>query len=177
MRAAVEIVLLSRRWADVLPDHARIVRRAARAALALTGAVNAPAELAVALADDTELRRMNRAFRGRDKTTNVLSFPGEPAPCLPPGRRHLGDVALALGQLEREAHRQGKPLADHLSHLVVHGVLHLLGHDHETKREALTMEAIEVAVLAKLGVADPYRSRPRPQARPMPEARAAAGRA
>jgi probable rRNA maturation factor len=86
----------------------------------------------------------------------VLSFPSG-SPTLPGEPRHLGDIALAYETLVREAGEEGKSLADHAAHLVVHGILHLLGQDHMNEAEAETMERIEVAALARIGVADPYR--------------------
>ena len=144
-------------WRRALPEVERVCDRAARAALAAGGAPQRPAELAIVLADDALLRALNRDWRGRDAPTNVLSFAaGEDAP--PPGAPLLlGDVVLAFETAATEAQAQGKPLADHLAHLVVHGVLHLLGFDHEIAAEAERMEALETRVLAGLGVADPYR--------------------
>jgi len=101
------------------------------------------------LADDALQRRLNHEFRGRDKSTNVLSFDGAPAA--------LGDVVLALETIAAEAEAQGKPLAHHVAHLVVHGVLHLLGYDHETQGQARSMERLEIEILAGLGIGDPYR--------------------
>ncbi|HEX5455552.1 MAG TPA: rRNA maturation RNase YbeY [Stellaceae bacterium] len=113
----------------------------------------------IILTDDAEQRRLNRDYRGQDKSTNVLSFalanPGDPlAPGMPVV---LGDVVLAFETVAREAAEQGKSLADHLRHLVVHGVLHLVGFDHENAAEAAIMEDREVAILRRLGVPDPYR--------------------
>ncbi|WP_312166320.1 rRNA maturation RNase YbeY [Phenylobacterium sp.] len=105
----------------------------------------------VLLTDDESVRELNARFRGKDKPTNVLSFP---APQNPEG--HLGDIALAFGVCVREATEQGKPLAHHLQHLVAHGVLHLVGYDHETDAEAEQMEGLERVILAGLGVPDPY---------------------
>jgi probable rRNA maturation factor len=105
----------------------------------------------VLLTDDAAVRELNANFRGKDAATNVLSFP---APTNP--ENHLGDVALAFGVCAREAAEQGKPLAHHLQHLTVHGVLHLLGYDHMRDDEAEAMEGLERAVLAGLGVPDPY---------------------
>ena len=107
--------------------------------------------LVVLLTDDATLRELNARFLGKDKPTNVLSFP---APNNPEGS--LGDIALAYGVCAREADEQGKTLAQHLSHLTVHGVLHLLGYDHIDDGEAEAMEALERAVLEALGVPDPY---------------------
>ncbi len=109
------------------------------------------------LADNRLSRRLNRTWRGKDKPTNVLSFPaadGEARPKDAP--RLLGDVVLAGGVVAAEAEAQGKRLSAHLAHLVVHGVLHLLGHDHERDRDAKRMEALEIRILRTLGVANPY---------------------
>jgi len=146
-------------WTQVLPEVEALARRAAAAALAGLPACAVPpmpAELSILLADDARLRDLNRRYRGLDRATNVLSFPGDlgaanGAPAL------LGDLALARETLVREAAEQSKPLADHLSHLVVHGVLHLLGYDHEEAAAAARMERLEIALLAGLGVPDPYR--------------------
>jgi len=107
--------------------------------------------ITVLLTDDASVRTLNADFRGKDGPTNVLSFPAAES-----ARPHLGDIALAYGVCAREAGAQGKPLADHLMHLTVHGVLHLLGYDHQTDAEAEAMEGIERAILSKLGVPDPY---------------------
>jgi probable rRNA maturation factor len=117
-----------------------------------------PVVATVALSVDTDVRRLNREFRGLDKPTNVLSFP---APEVAPGTsdhepRPLGDVIIALETLEREAAAEGKAPADHLRHLTIHGLLHLLGYDHETVADAEVMEALEIAILDDLGVANPY---------------------
>ncbi len=124
----------------------------------------APIELCVSLADDATLRDLNARYRGQDKPTNVLAFAYEEAdtpeavtPEAVPGLpRSMGDVILSLETLEREAAAQGKSLRDHFCHLVVHGCLHLVGFDHEERAEAEEMEALEVQVLAGLGIADPY---------------------
>jgi probable rRNA maturation factor len=138
---------------------------AARAALGAAppgwNAGSAAVELSIVLGDDALLRRLNRQWRGQDKATNVLSFPAQDALAAgaPPAGMPLplGDVVLAFGTAEGEAAAQGKTLADHLAHLVVHGVLHLLGLDHAQEAEAERMEALEIAVLAGIGIADPYR--------------------
>jgi probable rRNA maturation factor len=133
----------------VLPGVERLVRRAARAAV--TGARRGGRRsLTVALADDRCVRALNARDRGKDKPTNVLSYPsGE--------RAFLGDVALARQTVWREAKAQNKTPAEHVCHLVVHGTLHLLGYDHETgDADAERMEALERRILARLGIADPY---------------------
>ena len=133
-------------WTAAVPDAGARAEAAGRAALG-----GAAGEVVVLLTDDATVHDLNQRFRGKDRPTNVLSFPA-------PGtaRPHLGDLVLASGVCIAEAADQGKTVADHLSHLVVHGVLHLLGHDHENDAEAEAMEARERATLATLGVADPY---------------------
>ncbi len=135
-------------WTDALPRAEAVAAAAGEAALAAAGRTG---EVAVLLADDAAVQDLNARFRGRDAATNVLSFPAA-ASAAP----HLGDVALACGVCAREAQAQGKPLEAHLRHLVVHGVLHLLGFDHESDAEAEAMEALERSVLAVQGVPDPY---------------------
>lgn len=124
------------------------------AVAAAGAALDRPGDLTVLLTDDATVRDLNARFRGRDATTNVLSFPAPPT-----AAPHLGDIALAHGVCAREAAEQGKPLAQHLQHLVVHGVLHLLGFDHLEDDEAEDMEARERAILSRLGVPDPYAAR------------------
>lgn len=144
-------------WVAALPEAEAIVRRAAEAALSssfvaqATGEVRSLGSITFLLTDDESVRELNGRFRGKDSATNVLSFP---APANP--EDHLGDVALAYGVCAREAAEQGKPLSHHLQHLAVHGVLHLLGYDHIGDDEAEAMEGLERAVLAGLGVPDPY---------------------
>ncbi len=135
-------------WVTTLPQAESLVAAAAHAALAGAGRTG---DVVVLLADDASVRDLNNRFRGKDTVTNVLSFPAPPNP-----EDHLGDVALAYGVCAAEAAQQGKSLADHLQHLVAHGVLHLVGYDHENDADAADMEGLERAVLAGLGVADPY---------------------
>ena len=144
-RSKVDVVLLDAAWAKALPGVERQVRKAARAALGMR-----IRSLTVALSDDRRVRALNKRDRGKDKPTNVLSYPsGEKA--------FLGDIVLARQTVWREAHEQKKTPADHLTHLVVHGTLHLLGHDHETSdADADRMEALERRILKKLGISDPY---------------------
>ena len=144
----IEVEVEDLAWASALPTAAAVVERAATAALG-----TAEGDVVVLLTDDTTIRDLNARFRDRDRATNVLSFPaaGSAFP-------HLGDLVLAFGTCAAEADIQGKSLADHLTHLTVHGVLHLLGRDHENDAEAEEMEAEERSILASLGVADPYRT-------------------
>ena len=142
---SVNVVLLDPAWTKVLPGVDRLVRKAARAALG-----KGKRTLNVALADDRRVRTLNARDRRKNKPTNVLSYPSG-------GREFLGDVVLARQTVWREARQQRKTLADHVSHLVVHGTLHLLGYDHETgEADAERMEALERRILARLGIADPY---------------------
>jgi len=145
-------------WENALPDAAALARAAAAAALR-HGDAPAAAVVDIALTNDDEQRRLNRTWRGKDASTNVLAFPAaDPAVPVPDGAPLLlGDVVLAFETVRREAAEQEKPLADHLRHLVVHGVLHLLGHDHENAADAAIMEASEIAILAEMGVPNPYR--------------------
>ena len=144
----IEVELEDAAWTAALPDAAAVAERAATAAL---GGVEG--DVVVLLTDDATVRDLNARFRDKDRPTNVLSFPAA-ASAAP----HLGDLVLAFGVCAAEAQAQGKTLADHLSHLTVHGVLHLLGRDHEDEAEAEEMEAEERTILASLGVADPYRA-------------------
>jgi probable rRNA maturation factor len=145
-------------WRRALPTAGSLVRRAALAALTLSGKRAARAELSVVLADDATVRALNARWRGKDAPTNVLAFASDD-PALPGQPLLLGDVVLAYETVAAEAKDQGKNLADHLRHLVIHGVLHLLGYDHVAAAPAKRMEALETRILASLGVADPYRLR------------------
>src|SRR5919107_1267405 len=129
---------------------------AQKAALAVTYEANGDFEASVMLTDDARIQELNRTWRAKDKPTNVLSFPAPEQPGLS-GSRHLGDIALAYETLVRESEEESKELAHHFAHLIVHGVLHLLGYDHEVEAEADIMEGLEVKALATLGIADPYR--------------------
>ena len=148
-QAAVEVEIEDAAWSKALPDVESLAVAAAIAALELAeidgdGVV-------VLLTGDEEVAALNADFRGKAGPTNVLSFPA--APNL---EDHLGDIALAYGVCAREAGEQGKTLAHHLQHLVAHGVLHLVGYDHQTDSEAEEMEALERRILARLGAPDPY---------------------
>jgi len=157
----IDIAEPSAAWRAALPRRRAICRAAALAALAAapTGRSRAAgAELSIVLGDDPLLRRLNRQWRGKDKPTNVLAFPADDGMARSGAPLLLGDVILAFGTVAGEAATQGKTLAAHLSHLVIHGVLHLLGFDHEEAAAATRMEALETAVLAGIGIADPYRA-------------------
>jgi probable rRNA maturation factor len=149
----IEVEIDDPAWTVALPDAEQIVERAAEAALEeiAPSEGEAPVVVAVLLTGDAAVADLNRRFRGKAGPTNVLSFP---AAANPEGQ--LGDIALAYGVCAREASDQGKTLEQHLIHLVVHGVLHLLGYDHEADGEAEAMEALERSILETLGVPDPY---------------------
>jgi len=128
--------------------HRGLQARLKQAAQAARRASRLKGDFCILLADNKTLRRLNRGFRGKDKVTNVLSFPGT--------GEYAGDIALAYGVTKAEAKAARKTFADHATHLVVHGVLHLAGHDHERPKDAQVMEPLEVKILARLGIADPY---------------------
>jgi probable rRNA maturation factor len=141
---------------NLLPGAVARARKAARFALSMGGVTLMPgAELAISLADDARVRDANRQWRAKDKPTNVLSFPGAP-PARLSQSPYLGDIIIARETVVAEAAEAGKSFEDHFTHLVVHGVLHLLGHDHMTAKDAERMETLETAILAALGVPDPY---------------------
>lgn len=151
---AVEISRGGGEW-DAAAEE--IVLRMAQTVYAHEGAAPA-AELNVLLADDSFVQSLNRKFRGKDKPTNVLSFPNAPTPAgaLYEEPSSLGDIALAYETVRAEAQAQSKSFDDHLAHLVVHGVLHLLGYDHQDDKDADRMEHREREFLKLFGIADPY---------------------
>lgn len=141
------------------PDSEAVIQRAVAAAAESIHEDVADAEVAVMLTDDAGIRTLNSNWRGIDKPTNVLSFPALPperAPSADDAPRMLGDIAIAFETTRAEAEAERKPFGHHLSHLAVHGFLHLIGYDHETDHEAEAMEGLERAILARLGIPDPY---------------------
>ena len=164
LACTIDVALACVGWTRLCPAAESLVRGAAEVALARgTTAVGlawqGTVELGITLADDANQQQLNRDYRGLDAPTNVLAFPvWEAGTRLPPGAPVLlGDVVLAVETVAQEAAEQKKPLADHLLHLTVHGVLHLLGCDHLTRADAAAMESLERLILAELGVPDPYR--------------------
>ncbi len=168
--AEIAVAAPCARWAESVPAVEDLCLRVVGAALA--GSLDAlpegsldRVEISLVLADDAMVRGLNRQYRGQDKPTNVLSFAamdGEDDDPAADGPLLLGDVILAFETTAREALAEEKTLADHLSHLLVHGVLHLLGYDHLTDDEAEEMENRERDILAGLGIADPYAALPGP---------------
>jgi probable rRNA maturation factor len=157
----VEVLVGSPQWRR-RRHAASLVRKAIRTAALIAGGARSTrrAGLAILLTDDSAIRALNRDWRKRNAATNVLSFPARSFSARSlRGRspRHLGDIVIAYETVAREAVIEGKPFGHHLVHLAVHGYLHLLGHDHATEREADRMERLEIDILARLGVPDPYR--------------------
>ena len=138
------------------PALRSLVKKAVAAALAEAGVRQGGSELSIVFSDDAGSRVLNAGWRGKDKPTNVLSFPAFPVAPGDPLPPMLGDIVLAAETVAREAELEDKPLDHHISHLVIHGLLHLIGHDHEDRREAEAMEALERAALARLAIPDPY---------------------
>ena len=154
-RTVISVSVTASGWRAALPGPAAVCRRAARAALAAADAPRA-VEISIVLAGDDFVRGLNRDWRRRDEPTNVLAFPAGDGPGAPGAPVMLGDVAVALETTLAEAARDGKTAEAHLSHLIAHGVLHLLGFDHETDAEAEAMEGTEARALAQIGIENPY---------------------
>lgn len=158
----IAIRLRDSAWSTALPEADAVVRRAAAAALDAAADLGGEVELGVVLADDAFVRRLNRDWRGQDRATDVLSFPlhAPPQPGAPPQGGGmllmLGDVILARETVQRDSAAAGAGLAQRVSHLVVHGVLHLLGHDHDKPEAERRMRALESRTLLGLGLCDPY---------------------
>jgi probable rRNA maturation factor len=156
-----EVLVVADCW-QTEPDAEAVIHRAIDAAAEIADADVGEAELAVMLTDDSGIQTLNRNWRGIDKPTNVLSFPalqptGSGTPDDAP--RMLGDIAIAYQTTRKEADDEQKPFDHHLSHLAVHGFLHLIGYDHENDDDAEAMESLEQEILAQLGIPDPYADR------------------
>lgn len=159
MDGSIDTVLEDERWRGL----DRLAERACSATLLHLGLDPRRYEIVVLGADDVRVAALNGQFRGRARPTNVLSWPSEErgaarpgATPAPPRASELGDIALAWETCAREADAYGRPFDTHVTHLLVHGTLHLLGYDHEVAEDAKVMEAVEVAVLAELGLPNPY---------------------
>jgi len=151
----IDIMVEAGNW----PDEAALeglVRKSVEAAWANLGLKSATSELSVVFTDDASIQTLNAEWRGKDKPTNVLSFPAFPVKAGAQPGPMLGDIIIARETVEREAREEDKPLENHLAHLVVHGFLHLLGYDHETDAEADVMEGREREILHALAIPDPY---------------------
>lgn len=164
---SIEVAVGNGAWRAAVTDPEAVCRRAAAATLkaeavrSFPGGLPERLEISIRLTDDAETRDLNRTYRGRDQPTNVLSFAGDGMALgglglVPDEPWLLGDIVLAFETVRREAGAGGKPFAAHLAHLVVHGVLHLLGRDHEDDAEASAMEALESRIVLGLGFADPH---------------------
>ncbi|OHC74034.1 MAG: rRNA maturation RNase YbeY [Rhodospirillales bacterium RIFCSPLOWO2_12_FULL_58_28] len=160
----IDISILCPAWVEALPSVEGLCRRAALAAFYGEARNNGetPVEASLVLADDDFIRPLNKKYRGQDKPTNVLSFAFRESNDASPGHPEqtpemLGDIVLAFETANSEASAGDKSLADHLSHLIVHGMLHLLGYDHKTAPQARVMERLETRALARIDIAAPYK--------------------
>jgi probable rRNA maturation factor len=158
---AIHLQVQTPAWKTALPGYRALAAKVARLALKMAeGGPPGPVALSIVLADDAMLQDLNATWRGKDKPTNVLSFPlwdADQIDALPAGEAlMLGDIFLSFETLEQESAAQKKPLADHFAHLVAHGTLHLLGYDHIEDADAAAMERLEIAILNKLSIQNPY---------------------
>lgn len=151
----IDILVEDERWNEI-SDLEDLACKAVELAASVSGIELGDAEICVLFTDNDEIRRLNAEFRGKDKPTNVLSFPSGDGPQPDGAPVMLGDIVLAREVVFDEAKAQGKPLANHVLHLIVHGMLHLVGFDHEQDDEAEVMEALEIEALARLGLPNPY---------------------
>lgn len=161
----LDLTLEDPRWSELAP----LAERAIAAALGEFGLDPETCEISLLGCDDARIAELNAEFRGRPQPTNVLSWPAADLAARRPGGRPgppvadftgeiaLGDIAISYDTCRREAAAAGKPMAEHVTHLIVHGVLHLLGHDHVRDADATLMEGLEVRILGKMGLADPYK--------------------
>jgi probable rRNA maturation factor len=158
----VNVLIQDKRWEKSIPRLVTFTRRFALHGLDLS---KAKVEVTIVLASDSVVRGLNHQFRGKDQPTNVLSFPQPPAVKSAPKAlktAEIGEIVLAFETVRKEAMTRGKPFVNHLGHLVVHGILHLLGYDHERPADARVMERLEADILSMLGMPNPYgRGRPR----------------
>jgi probable rRNA maturation factor len=153
MSVEIDIILSAEAW-DSFDGLEKITRGCVEASLAESGAkLVEGCEISVTFCDDAEIQELNAEWRGKDKPTNVLSFP-TPGPLS--ARPLLGDIVIAYETVAREAVEQEKSLRDHTAHMVIHGFLHLIGYDHETAAEAEIMEGLERRITSRLGLRDPY---------------------
>lgn len=151
----IDILVEAGNWPDAEALEL-LVQPALKAAWSKLGLAPAQTELSVVFTDDRSIQQINQQWRGQDKPTNVLSFPAFPVKVGDQPGPMLGDIIIARETVEREALEEGKPLENHLTHLIVHGLLHLLGYDHQTEEEAEAMERLEREILHALAIPDPY---------------------
>jgi probable rRNA maturation factor len=151
----IDVVIQAGNWTKVGIDNATVVACANALSNSSAWPFQQAVTATVALSTDSEVQQLNKTWRNKDQPTNVLSFPSPPSTRGETGL-YIGDVILALETIQAEAHDLGIPQADHFKHLVIHGLLHLLGYDHETDTDAEAMEQLEIKILATLDVADPY---------------------
>lgn len=158
----IEILLQTKAWARNLSKYKALIHDVINTCLYFEDPAMPLAEVSVVLADNDFIHQLNRQYRCQDKPTNVLSFPvsrpvqvsySPEQPCV------LGDIILAFETISHEAVQQQKTLRDHTTHLIVHGILHLLGYDHETTEEAEEMETREIAILTRFDISNPYNDR------------------
>jgi len=158
----IEILVQSKAWTQNLRNYKSLVHDVINTSLYFIDPAMTLAEISVVLADNDFIHQLNRQYRSQDKPTNVLSFPASgpgQVPHSPEQPYLLGDIILAFETISQEAAQQQKTLRDHTAHLIVHGVLHLLGYDHETIEEAEEMETREIAILARFDISNPYDER------------------
>lgn len=166
MEPLVDILIEDERWQDILPA---LSERAIGAVFEDQGLDATLFEVSLMGCDDVRIKVLNAEFRAKDKATNVLSWPSQdlapleegarpdaPEPFIPGERESIGDIAISYDTCSREAEDQGKSLSDHVTHLMVHGTLHLLGYDHIREGDAELMEKTEVRILDRMGISDPY---------------------
>lgn len=157
---SIEVQVADAAWQSESDDPESMTRRVVGALIQELGPDPLAAPLTVRFANDAEVQALNAQYRHQDKPTNVLSFPATPNA----GEPYLGDIILGVETVATEARVQGKTMTAHTSHLIAHGILHLLGHDHQDDSAAATMEALERDVLARLGIDDPYKDESHPEA-------------
>jgi len=153
----IDIDISAPAWREAVEELEALSREVLEAVQREAGLGERAAEISLVFADDAFVQNLNKTYRDKNTPTNVLSFPAGGDQPQPDGQPDiLGDVVLGYETCAREAGQDGKALADHTRHLIAHGTLHLLGHDHEEEEDAAIMEALEIRILAALGVADPY---------------------
>ena len=154
----ISVQMPNERWIEALPECEHLVRETVLKALDGLRMTDPTLELSLVLADNEMIQTLNRDYRGKDTATNVLAFPAVTGSA-PGAPRLLGDIVVAFEALDNEATAQSKSLRDHLQHLVLHGLLHLLEFDHDTDENAAEMERLETEILKQMGVDDPYQAR------------------